>query len=170
MAVSSTYMGLTVWDLVTDYFNHTELESNWNKVDSHNHTAGKGIQIPSAGLENLAITTSKLNDGAVTNQKLGPDAVDSNKLADASVGTEHLNFELNWGQDTVTVSASDIGTTAISHGLSGAPTTVVVTPLSDQYSGSVTAVAASTFDGAVSHIDGTSTSTTVDVYWIAIKT
>jgi hypothetical protein len=92
-------MNLTVWDLATDGYDHTELANNWSAVDTHDHTTGKGVQIPTGGILNLAITTAKLADNSVTSAKIvdgtitGADiaagTITSDKL-DASVDTAHL--------------------------------------------------------------------------------
>lgn len=44
--------------------------SCYDAIDAHDHTSGKGLQIPSGGIEDDAIETSKIKDGAVTNAKL----------------------------------------------------------------------------------------------------
>lgn len=60
MAQTLPNMGLRAWNLPGDNFNYTELAANWTKVDNHDHTSGKGVQIPSAGIADSAITVAKV--------------------------------------------------------------------------------------------------------------
>lgn len=67
-------MGLRVWNLLTDPYDHDQLADNWAKVDFHDHTPGRGTQIPTEGLFNGAVTTAKIADGGVTIAKTASDA------------------------------------------------------------------------------------------------
>jgi hypothetical protein len=80
MSVALSNMGLISWTAGGDFFSASDLSSNWSKVDAHDHTPGKGVQIPSGGLAN----------GAVTGVKLAADAVDATKILDGSVGSAEL--------------------------------------------------------------------------------
>lgn len=71
MAGSTANMGLRQWNLTTDFFESGNLSSNWTKVDTHDHTTGKGVLIPTGGIQNSAITASKLAAGAVSIPKTG---------------------------------------------------------------------------------------------------
>lgn len=57
-------LGLKVWNLTTDPYNSGQLAENWAKVDEHDHSTGKGKQIPTGGIADGAITIDKL-DAAV---------------------------------------------------------------------------------------------------------
>src|SRR5687767_5517034 len=70
MPVITTNMGLRSWNTVQDLYDHAQLADNWNKVDQHDHSTGKGVQIPTAGIADNAITAAKIVDGAV-DLKLG---------------------------------------------------------------------------------------------------
>lgn len=59
----------------------TTLDTSFQKVDEHDHTSGKGDQIPTAGIEDLAITTGKIDSLAVTTAKIAANAVTLAKLA-----------------------------------------------------------------------------------------
>lgn len=96
MAITSSNMGLRIWNLTTDPYDHAQLADNWAKVDEHDHSAGKGKQIPTGGIADGAITAAKiasgvipstftLDDGSVTTPKLADLAVTTPKLADNSV-------------------------------------------------------------------------------------
>src|ERR1051325_10040444 len=61
MALTTTEMGLRVWNLLTDLYDHTQLADNWSKVDLHDHSPGKGVPIPTDGIADGAITGPKLD-------------------------------------------------------------------------------------------------------------
>jgi hypothetical protein len=60
MAVTSTNMSLRIWNLLNDPFDHAQLATNWDKVDQHDHTSGRGVQIPTAGLADGSVSITKL--------------------------------------------------------------------------------------------------------------
>lgn len=72
---TSPNMGLTVWNLLSDLFSHVQLENNWIAVDGHNHTTGQGVQIPTGGIANGAITSSKIATGAVGSAQIAAGAI-----------------------------------------------------------------------------------------------
>lgn len=86
MARTTTNISLNVWDQVTDHFNHVELANNWDKVDAHDHTSGKGVQIPTAGLASNAVTTAKIADAQITTAKIADAQVTSQKFAKDGLG------------------------------------------------------------------------------------
>lgn len=53
-------MGLTIWNQTSDPYDHDQLADNWMKVDYHDHTPGRGIQIPTEGIADRSITPIKL--------------------------------------------------------------------------------------------------------------
>jgi hypothetical protein len=61
MSFVTGHMGLYGWNQQTDLFDHTQLANNWAKVDYHDHTPGRGVQIPTDGIEDRAITPAKLD-------------------------------------------------------------------------------------------------------------
>lgn len=70
MAATTPYMGLKVWNLLTDSFDHTQFAENLAKLDQHTHAEGKGLKIPTGGIEDGAISTAKLATDSVTDAKL----------------------------------------------------------------------------------------------------
>lgn len=84
------FMGLTAWDLPNDPYDHDQLANNFDAIDGHDHTSGHGVQIPTAGLANLAVTTPKLADNSVTAPKIPDGTITQAKLAKPSVGTPEL--------------------------------------------------------------------------------
>ena len=71
----------------TDY--EDTVEDTTSKIDAHDHTTGKGVQIPSAGIEDDAITADKILADAVTTAKIADDAVTTAKMA--------INYALSSG-------------------------------------------------------------------------
>lgn len=65
MAFTSSKMGLRVWNLVTDLYDHTQLADNMMKTDQHDHTPGRGVQVPTEGIADGAITNTKLAAGLI---------------------------------------------------------------------------------------------------------
>lgn len=84
MARTTPNLGLTVWNLGTDFFSPSALAADWDALDAHDHSSTKGVQIPTAGLANLAVTTAKIADLNVTAAKLASTGVTADKLADAA--------------------------------------------------------------------------------------
>lgn len=66
MPVTTTYMSLVTWPAVSDFFDHTVLASNFTAIDAHDHTSGKGIQIPTGGILDAAVTPPKVSGLHVT--------------------------------------------------------------------------------------------------------
>jgi len=64
MALISPKMGLAIWNLVNDKFNHDQLADDFLKLDFHDHSPGRGQQIPTEGLLDGAVTAAKLAPGA----------------------------------------------------------------------------------------------------------
>lgn len=61
-------MGITSWNDETDEYNYEQLDNNWQIVDTHDHSPGKGVQIPEGGIANGAIGTEQLSSAVPTIQ------------------------------------------------------------------------------------------------------
>ncbi len=61
-------MSLRVWNLLSDPYDHDQLATNWAKVDLHDHSFGRGVQISTDGILDGAITAAKLASGAASIQ------------------------------------------------------------------------------------------------------
>lgn len=89
MALTSPKMGLRIWDALSDPYDHNQLADNWSKVDFHDHTPGRGVQIPTEGIADGAVTSVKMAAaidpaGAYTMYKnliIGYGAINSNVAA-----------------------------------------------------------------------------------------
>lgn len=62
-------MGLLIPD-VGDSDYATSVGSSLTTLDTHTHASGSGVQIPTAGITDLAVTTAKLASNAVTTAKI----------------------------------------------------------------------------------------------------
>ena len=101
MATTYTNMVLKSWNASTDNFAFADLDANWSKIDVHDHSTNKGVQIPAAGIVNGAITNGKLaanavtsdkiTDNHVTSAKINSGAVTSAKVADAAITSRLFN-------------------------------------------------------------------------------
>jgi hypothetical protein len=74
MAFNTLKMALKVWDQLADPYNHTQLADNWSKIDQHDHTPGRGVQLNGGAIVDGAIQARHIADG-VLNTGLNPAAV-----------------------------------------------------------------------------------------------
>lgn len=86
MTITTTNMGLVKWSELTDPYDHTQLSGNFQKIDEHDHTSGKGKRLSGASLESEAINTPQLKDASVTNAKLAG-GITADKLGAGVVAT-----------------------------------------------------------------------------------
>lgn len=70
MAATTPWMGLKVWNSLTDSFDHTQLAENFAKIDQHNHAEGHGVQISTGGIADGAISSTKIGEEQITASKL----------------------------------------------------------------------------------------------------
>lgn len=63
MAQTTPKMLLRLWDQLSDLFSHDQLADNFSKIDFHDHTPGRGVQIPTEGIFDGAVTAAKLASG-----------------------------------------------------------------------------------------------------------
>lgn len=82
---TSPEMGLTIWNLLTDLFDHTQLAADFAALDAHNHTAGQGVQIPTGGIANGAITAAKIASGAITASQIANSSITFAQLASGAL-------------------------------------------------------------------------------------
>lgn len=85
MAITTTNMGLVKWSELTDPYDHTQLSGNFQKIDEHDHTTGKGARLSGASLTGESIGTIQLANGSVTNIKLAG-GITTDKLAPGVLG------------------------------------------------------------------------------------
>lgn len=63
----------------------TSVSSSFTKIDLHDHTTGKGVQVPTGGIVDLAVTAAKLAANSVTTAKILDANVTTAKILDANV-------------------------------------------------------------------------------------
>lgn len=86
MALTTPNMSLSVWDQLTDPYDHNQLANNFAKLDQHDHSSGKGPQVGTPGIQDGAITAAKIApgtlptfvipDGSITKAKLASGVLD----------------------------------------------------------------------------------------------
>jgi hypothetical protein len=84
--IVTTNMGLYAWDELTDTFSHEQLKKNWEAVDAHDHSEGKGKQIPTAGIANQAVTNAKLAENAVKSTNIENATIEDGDLKSPTSG------------------------------------------------------------------------------------
>jgi hypothetical protein len=108
MSITLPNMGLVKWDSLNDKFSHTQLAANIQALDDHDHTTGKGKQIPEGGLAPLSVSASNLQDGVFTPEKLADGSISTAKIQNNAVTTGKLGT----GSVTSNELASNAVTTA----------------------------------------------------------
>jgi len=101
----------------------TSISNSLTNIDLHDHTSGKGVQVPTAGIEDDAITTVKIADLNVTTGKLAANAVTRAKMA--AVGqqqTGNINFT------TASITYVDITGASIVITTTGRPVFIALVP------------------------------------------
>jgi len=89
MATATPNMGLLV-PSVNDADYPTSISDSFDSIDDHDHSSGAGVQIPTGGITNLAVTTGKISDLAVTTGKINDLAVTTAKIADSNITTAKI--------------------------------------------------------------------------------
>src|SRR5690349_16958346 len=90
----TTNMNLYKWDELDDPYDHTQLAANWEAVDDHDHSSGRGVQIDTAGIKDNAIATAKIQNSAVTSSKIATDGVHTSNIQNSAVTADKLDQSL----------------------------------------------------------------------------
>lgn len=109
-------MGLKVWNLLTDSYDHAQLAENLAKIDQHNHTEGHGVQIPTGGLENGSVSASKIGNEQVSPEKLTTTATEG-----VGINTPFRTYR-SFSSNEATYSNSTTGYTLVDSGTVYVPT------------------------------------------------
>src|ERR1039458_3875820 len=102
---TTVQMGMTSWDQATDDYNYGQLAGNWQIVDFHDHSPGRGVPIPAGGLAAGAVTANAMAQGAVGAQNLS--ALLTSDLginAGANVGRGYTNIAAAQGTSSTTAT------------------------------------------------------------------
>ena len=81
MANPTRNMLLQMWDQINDLWFNDTLADNFERIDKHDHSGGRGVQIPTEGIA----------DGAITLAKLGADVSDPHHK-EVFAGFSSFNF------------------------------------------------------------------------------
>lgn len=68
--LTTTKMGLTSWNQADDNYDYQQLANNWQLVDFHDHTPGRGVPIPPGGLGAGAVLSQNIAAGIIGSQHL----------------------------------------------------------------------------------------------------
>lgn len=90
MAFVTPRLSLKVWNSSSDPYDSQQLADNWIKVDLHDHTPGRGTQIPTEGLADLSVTGIKILDATLTNAKFVDGTLTGAKIAPDTVANSNL--------------------------------------------------------------------------------
>jgi hypothetical protein len=115
MATTTTNMGLKAWDLGTDPYSHSDLAGNFAAIDVHDHTSGKGKQIPTGGIADSAITSAKIADGTIVTADLANNSVTSAKIVDGTITSADIADGTITGADIApgTITADKLAPNAL---------------------------------------------------------
>jgi hypothetical protein len=95
MPTTTPFTGLRVWDQLLDDYDHDQLADNWFKMDMHDHTPGRGVQLTTQSIAPNSIAENQIIDEQVTTPKIAPEAVTPPKLEAALLAEieslKHIN-------------------------------------------------------------------------------
>lgn len=83
-------MGLKSWNAGADLFSYADLDANWAKIANHDHTSGNGVQVPTDGIADNAITSAKILNGTITGSDIASGTITSSNIVDATVTDSDL--------------------------------------------------------------------------------
>lgn len=134
--ITTPSMGLKRWDQPNDVFSYVELSDNFAALDNHDHTSGKGVQIPTAGIANLAVDSTKLATDSVTVTKIPVASVTGDRLVNSTVLDTKIASPNSAVYRTIHSGAFWIGTGGAGPFAAGSQGTALLSGL-DQSTGSV---------------------------------
>lgn len=88
---SNGSMGLVIWDQPSDFYNHTDLEHNWDAVEAHDHTPGKGVQLQTNSLANNSVTGAKIAPNSINSGHIIDGTIQGVDIGDGQVGYAKLD-------------------------------------------------------------------------------
>jgi hypothetical protein len=91
---SGVNIALAIWDEGDDAYDHTELAANWDAIDAHDHSAGKGKQITSAGLASDSVGNSQLAPNSVTTTEIADHTIQSVDIAPGAIGSTEIDPDI----------------------------------------------------------------------------
>lgn len=91
MIFGSFITGLRIWDSGADLYSHSDLETSWLAVDNHDHTVGKGKQIPAGGLAPGSVDGNTLALNSVTSAHIVDGTIQRVDLANGIIGINQID-------------------------------------------------------------------------------
>lgn len=83
-------MGLIEWPESNDPFNHAQLASNFNKLDSHKHGPGEGQQIESSGIANRTILGTNIALSTIEGQNIASNTIHGNNIVNGTITSNNI--------------------------------------------------------------------------------
>lgn len=106
-----------------------------------------------------SVGPDSLADGAVTTAAIANDAVTPAKID---------NFKRGSASVSTSAVSGPVGTAVVSHGMDTTPLVVLLTGSGADFTYTVSAITATQFTITMRHVDGTATTTTTTVGWLAL--
>src|ERR1700752_2582276 len=84
-------MSLFAWTSTDDDFDHTQLATNFQRADSHDHTPGKGVKLDgTAAIIAGSITAESLAPGTITGDKIASGTITDSNIASGTITGDRL--------------------------------------------------------------------------------
>src|ERR1019366_2888025 len=77
----SSKLGLRIWNLLLDPYDHEQLADNWAKVDAHDHSPGRGVLIPTEGIAKEAIIGELIAKEAIIGELIAKETLINENLS-----------------------------------------------------------------------------------------
>lgn len=157
-----------MWDQSGDNYNHEQLAANFARIDFHDHTNGRGVQLTTESISPGAIDKTLLALEAVQLTNLSPEI--QSKLSSAVTGNSALKVTVGTGTAAWTSSATS-ATATITHTLGKTPTEVFITNSNSAATGQPISYVAFNYTGTTFQVIGYAASsvTLAGTYnWLAV--
>jgi hypothetical protein len=79
-------MGLSIWDSGGDFYSRLQLVANWDAVEGHDHTPGKGVQLGTNSLANNSVTGAKLAPNSINSSHIINKTIQGEDVGDHQIG------------------------------------------------------------------------------------
>lgn len=113
-------MSLRVQDQPGDFYSYSDIANDFIALDAHDHTTGKGLQIPTGGIANLAVTAAKIAAGTIDSTKIA-----AGTITDTNIASPNSSIYRTFAQASGFFSATASGTIYIlGNGLAAVPSAV----------------------------------------------
>jgi microcystin-dependent protein len=84
-------MGLIIWDGGDDFYSHTQLAGNWDALENHDHTPGKGVQLQGNSLANNSVTGAKIAPNSISSSHIVDLTIQGQDIGDGQIGITKLD-------------------------------------------------------------------------------